>query len=629
MGMTWARLGALVLVPDHLGHGERRQHPFRTDADYPRPFKRGRQDYYFRYDVALQLDLVGESLMGHLAWDLTRGLDLLLAYPEVDPQRTIVLGAVAGGGDPAAVAAALDSRFAAACVFNFGGPQPETRFPLPENPEDRFGYAGSGSWESTRNLRDSASEGFLPWVIVGGIAPRRLIYAHEFSWDQAHDPVWRRLLAIYARYGADDRLAFTHGSGSVKGQPPESTHCNNIGSVHRRMIYAALARWFDMPADVQEYSQTRPAAELQCWTDELRAELRPKVVRELAAALAAQQIARAANGDDPDDDGPPPRFDFCVVDGEPRRREPEINWGESQSAGAIRIQRGVVKTASGIPVPLVLLLPAADKPAPLVIGVAQQGKQRLLAERREFVARLLAGGVAVCLVDVRGTGETAPEDSGRDRTSHATSLSSSLQMLGDTLPGDQLADLVASLQAVARRKDIDGERIALWGDSLAKVNPADSNLVVPHAIDDQPAQAEPLGGLLALVAAGLGKDSDVGKELQLAGKFRALYIRRPLASYASAFEGPRVHLPHDAVIPGAIAAGDLPLLYAELAPRPLRLEGPVDAGNRALTPAAIESAWSAVRLAYQAKDAAASLVLCPDGDAAAAADWLVARLTAD
>ncbi len=28
MGMLWARQGCLVLVPDMLGHGERRQHPF-------------------------------------------------------------------------------------------------------------------------------------------------------------------------------------------------------------------------------------------------------------------------------------------------------------------------------------------------------------------------------------------------------------------------------------------------------------------------------------------------------------------------------------------------------------------------------------------------------------------------
>jgi len=71
----------------------------------------------------------------------------------------ILLGAVAGGGDPAAVAAALDERIAAAVPFNFGGPQPETRFPLPDDADAAFNYAGGGSWESTRNLRGSAAGG--------------------------------------------------------------------------------------------------------------------------------------------------------------------------------------------------------------------------------------------------------------------------------------------------------------------------------------------------------------------------------------------------------------------------------------------------------------------------------------
>ena len=634
MGMTWARMGALVLVPDHLGHGERRQHPFRTDADWPTPFKRSRQDYYFRYDVDAHLELVGESLMGWLAWDLSRGLDLLLTYPEVDPERTIVLGAVAGGGDVAAVAAALDPRFAAACVFNFGGPQPESRFPLPENPEDRFGYAGSGGWESTRNLRDSVRGGFLPWVIVGSIAPRRLIYAHEFSWDQEHDPVWRRLRIIYAMFGADDRLAFTHGSGSVKGQPPEATHCNNIGSVHRRMIYPALARWFGMPEKVEEYSQTRPAGELQCWTDELCAELKPKLVRELAAEMAKEQIVQADHRDDSDapadllyfgetgvlfDDQPP-------VEVEPAAK---TRWAAAETAGPIRVERATVRRGEGVPVPLMLLLPSADKPLPLVIGVAQQGKERLLAERRELVARLLAGGVAVCLVDVRGTGETAA-DSGRDRTSQATSLSSSEQMLGRLFIAGQIEDLLAATGTVAQRKEIDPSRIALWGDSLAKVNPAGANLAVPHTVDDQPRQAEPLGQLLALFAAGLSQIPDIREDLDLGGPLRAIYVHRGLAAYAGAFELPRIYLPHDAIILDVMRSGDLPLLAAGLAPLPLRMEGAVDAGNRVITAPALEATWAAARAAYRAKDADAGLVLTADDDAAdgeaAAADWLIERL---
>jgi hypothetical protein len=38
MGVLWARAGCYVLVPDHLGHGERRQHPFKSKDDYDKPF---------------------------------------------------------------------------------------------------------------------------------------------------------------------------------------------------------------------------------------------------------------------------------------------------------------------------------------------------------------------------------------------------------------------------------------------------------------------------------------------------------------------------------------------------------------------------------------------------------------
>ena len=82
------------------------------------------------------------------------------------------MGAVAGGGDPAAVTAAIDPRVKAAVPFNFGGPQPETVYPLPDDAERSFNYIGEGSWESTRNLRLSARDGFLPWVIVGAASPR-------------------------------------------------------------------------------------------------------------------------------------------------------------------------------------------------------------------------------------------------------------------------------------------------------------------------------------------------------------------------------------------------------------------------------------------------------------------------
>ncbi len=127
--------------------------------------------------------------MGWMVWDMMRGVDLLLNRKNVDREKVILIGAVAGGGDPAAVTAAIDSRITCAIPFNFGGPQPETQYPLPDDAESTFNYMGGAYWESTRNLRLSGRDGFLHWIIVGSVVPRCLIYGHEFGWDRERHPV--------------------------------------------------------------------------------------------------------------------------------------------------------------------------------------------------------------------------------------------------------------------------------------------------------------------------------------------------------------------------------------------------------------------------------------------------------
>jgi hypothetical protein len=219
---------------------------------------------------------------------------VLLAQPGVDAQKLALLGAVAGGGDPAAVTGAVDERIAVVGPFNFGGPQPETRYPLPDDAETWFNYAGSGSWESTRNLADSARDGFLPWVIVGSIAPRKLIYGHEFAWDGERDPVWRRFQKIWSWYDAAGSLGVAHGRGSLRGNSPEDSHCGNIGAYHRRMIHPLLTRWLDIRVTTDdEYSQRHEAHALACWSDEWREKLSPRPLREL---LRAQMVEHGAVG---------------------------------------------------------------------------------------------------------------------------------------------------------------------------------------------------------------------------------------------------------------------------------------------------------------------------------------------
>jgi hypothetical protein len=607
MGMTWARAGCLVLVMDQLGHGERRQHPFRTAEDYPQEqFRAGRQDYWFRYDVSLQLYLAGESLMGYIAWDLSRGVDVLLAQDGIDPKRIILLGAVAGGGDPAAVAGALDERITVVGPFNFGGPQPESRYPLPDGAEQSFGYAGSGSWESTRNLAKSASEGFLPWVIVGSVAPRKLIYGHEFSWDREHDPVWKRLGVIYERFESPDNLAFAHGTGTLQGKPPEASHCNNIGAVHRRHIHAALKKWYGIDVNPdEEYRKTFSSDQLRCLTLEVQKEIGFQPVRELLAKQAASQSAdfrRKLTSRSATDQRELMRSEWRRMLGLSDIKPATFMAGEVRAAPGLNAVAEQNLLDEAQPVPMMLLRPKQGGPFPLVIGISQQGKDVFLKQRAETIARLLEQNVAVGLVDVRGTGETAIEDRGRDRSTYASDLSASELMLGGTMLGKQLDDLRRSLQHLCKHKQIDANRIAFWGESFAKVTDGDRQLVVPHGVD-RPGVAEPLGGILALLAGLIEND------------VKAIAVHRGLASYASAFEGPCIYLPHDAIVPGAARCGDIALLVEQLRPTPIRMWDLVDATNRPVGKDAAAKIFAAAK----------HVQLAPLDDAELAA-WLTEQL---
>ncbi|HEX5272284.1 MAG TPA: acetylxylan esterase [Gemmataceae bacterium] len=574
MGMTWARQGCLVIVMDQLGHGERRQHPFVTEKDYAGSFRPSRQDYYFRYNTGMQLNLIGDGLIGWMVWDLRRGIDLLLSRPGIDREKIIVLGSVAAGGEPAAVTAALDRRVAAAAAFNFGGPQPETTYPLPDD-ENAFNYAGGGSWESTRNLRDSARDGFLPWVIVGAAAPRGLVYAHEFAWDRDHDTVWKRLEMIYGFYGARDRLAFTKGRGSVSGKAgPENTHANNIGPAHRQGIYPALKAWFDMPIPEKEYQERHKADDLLCLTPEVLKQVRPRPLYEVAGEIGDERAAAARKvlaGLTPEGRRKRLREEWAKLLGGVRPALPDAKGFPGVRAGTATAWPALID-APGVKIPVVVLTPTGAKgPLPVVVCVCQEGKQAFLKQRAAAVAALLEGGVAVCLPDLRGTGETRPGD-GRGRQSAATSISSTELMLGQTLLGERLRDLRTVLKYLrdwsGHEQKLDTRRVALWGDSLAPVNAADRDLKVPLDAEKQPDLAEPLGGLLALFGA------------LYEGDVKAVYVRGGLDGYRSVLRSPFVYVPHDIIVPGALTAGDLGDVAAALAPRPLRQEGLVDGQNR-------------------------------------------------
>jgi len=620
MGVLCARQGCLVLVMDQLGHGERRQHPFRTQNDYAVEFRPGRQDYYFRYNAGMQLHVVGESLIGWMAWDLMRGVDLLLSRPGIDRGRIILLGAVAGGGDPAAVTAALDSRIAAVVPFNFGGPQPETTYPLSPDAAQTFNFFGGASWESTRNLRLSVTDGFAPWVIVGAVAPRRLVYAHEFAWDREHDPVWRRLQTIYGFYSEPDHLESTHGEGSVRGSGPGNTHCNNIGPEHLVAIHVAFERWFNIRIPKREDLPRHTSLELACLTPDAAIARPMRPLHELTSEIGTRRATAA-------------RERLAKLDAVKRRQELRRNWAALLGNVApgdpkiiktlvtrhqyahngqqfdVAVERLALEVEPGITVPLVLLLPAdkATGQRPVVVAAAQAGKAAFLESRAEEISEILAAGLAVCLPDLRGTGETKPDDD-RGRNSSATTLSSAELMLGQTVVGARVRDLRSVLRYLRTRAEFDARRIALWGDSFAAANPRDKNLAVPLDAADPPTLAEPLGGLVVLLTA-LFEDG-----------IQAVSVGGGLLGFQSLLDRPFVYVPHDIIVPGALTAGDLCDIAAALAPCFLQLLDLVDGQNCTATPEEAAAVLAPVRRAY-GSDSDGRLVL-PGSDTDSVARWV-------
>jgi dienelactone hydrolase len=612
MGMTWARQGCMVLVMDQLGHGERRQHR-------PGP----RQDYRFRSITGIQLHLIGDSLMGWMVWDIQRGIDLLLGQPGVDPNKLILIGAVAGGGDPAAVAAALDPRVGCVIPFNFGGPQPETPYPLPDNTEERFDTLGRGSWESTRNLRLSGRDGFFPWVIVAAMAPRRLVYAHEFSWDRERDPVWRRLKRVFALYGVPEHLSFAHGAGVLSGRPPEATHCNQVGAAHRRMLHPSLQRWFGIPEPDAEYQQRVPEEVLACMpvgaeepsTADEPPLPTPRPLHELWAEIGA---ARAALVRDslaelsPESRRERLRQEWATLLGEIEpSADPVVDLRTIQELEDARVERFRLTVEPGIVVPVLLIGPTAapEVRRAVVVAFSEHGKDHFLHERAAEIAAVVAGGAAVCLPDLRGIGETCMAGS-RAALGEVTTISATEWMLGQTLLGSRLRDLRSVLRYLRTRPDADPARIALWGDSFAPVNPP--GFPDPLLGEEEPlAHSEPLGGLLALFGA-LFEEG-----------VAAVAARGTLASYLSVLENAYCYVPHDAIVPGALTAGDLCDAAAALAPCPLRLEGLVDGRNCRVPDIDVRRRFEPAVQAYLAAEGTMTVRSEPESDIAA---WLLRSL---
>jgi hypothetical protein len=174
-----------------------------------------------------------------------------------------------------------------------------------------------------------------------------------------------------------------------------------------------------------------------------------------------------------------------------------------------------------------------------------------------------------------------------------------------------LRDLRSVLRYLRTRPELDGTRLALWGDSVSSVNEAPFE-DQPEASGKWPQDVRPLGGLAALLGA-LFEDG-----------VRAVVVRRGLVAFEATLGAHFCYIPHDTVVPGALTAGDLSDVAAALAPLPLRFEGLLDGRACPVSEADLRRWLDPTLRAYAGQ--MDRLVLLPSLGAEAGA-WLAAALT--
>jgi hypothetical protein len=259
---------------------------------------------------------------------------------------------------------------------------------------------------------------------------------------------------------------------------------------------------------------------------------------------------------------------------------------------------------------LLLLLPEENRPAGVVVAVAQDGKSRYLTGRAEELASLLRAGLAVCLPDVRGTGETSSSEDGDSDNG----LAQREFDLSRSLLGSRLKDLRTVFAYLRRRPDLGRQKIGLWGDSFAPPNSPNLYLdeLEYEAGPEFQRIADPLGAHLVLLAALYEED------------VRAVVARGGLAGYLGVLKDAFTYTPMDVVLWGILKIGDIADIAGALAPRPISLAGLVDGRNILVPPADLETTFTPARRAYQ--DARTPDQFTVSMEAPDLTAWLIAKL---
>ena len=540
-----AKNGMAVLCYDPIGQGERNQ---RLDAQ-GKPAIRGTTEHTMAGIGAM---LVGRQLASYRIWDGLRALDYLASRPEIDPARLGCTGN-SGGGTMTAYLMALDDRIAVAAPSCF------------ITSLERL-FATIGPQDAEQNITGQVDAGLdhADYVTLHAPKPTLLtVGTRDFfdirgSWD-----TFREVKLIFGRLGYGERVDLFES---------DEEH----GFTRPRRI--ATARWMMRWLLKQDNAVDEPDvpiatdAELQCThTGQVISEFKDRSVFDLNAERAHDlQAARDALNAQRSDEDFRKEVERRLGMGDRGTKPVNPQVLETIARPGFTIRKlifNVDNSDSSMIVPVLdIATGRSDKSEPILVKVGVSGKHDLAAAGAIDALMRTAGRVV--LLDPRGMGETDPGPTpGRSQSPFGTDVKEAFLSfhLARPLLGQRVADvlrILAGLDAESGRGEGGHNGFRVVGVGAA--------------------------GPIVLHAALLDRD----------GLIKEVVLERSLVSWTDVVERGISRGQIGNVVPGVLAAYDLPDLAARLAPRPLRISDPVDAMGQPIPKADVERAYAACIKAY-------------------------------
>lgn len=497
-----ARRGFLVLALDPPGQGERLQY-FDTDLGMSR-VGAGTREHTL---AGLQCLLTGTNFARYEIWDSVRAVDYLVTRKDVDAKRLAVAGN-SGGGTQSAYLAMVEPRLvlaAPSCYITSS----EKLWEL-------------GPQDAEQNLTGflEAGLGMADFPLAFAPKPYLILTAtRDFFPIAGAREVWAEARRIYTTLGHPEAIRFfeyddTHGWSLPR----------------REATYRWLERWFHQREDdgaEGDYLE-EPASALNVTpTGQVATSLGGETVHGLNFARA-QKLVRSRK---------PVTAELV------RRRLAIHSTGAGVRAedagtlerGGMLIDKILLASGPGVSIPALVFRPKQQAGRrPVVLYLDSKGKAAGAGAGQDPAA-LVEAGFLVVAADLRGTGETAT-GRGSDGYDGAYQTLMRALLVGRTMLGMQVEDLLAVTAYAAGRPDVDASRISV----LAK------------------GEAGPVALIAAVLEPRLNRIAVEGGILSYQDYVRVEYPR----------------LMPNLIVPGILEDFDLPAVAAALEPRPIWLVNP-------------------------------------------------------